>query len=337
MFDEKTIGKGARKDIPDWRDRLYDDIVAGAAPLSEEEWNKGYDVEKELNIKIKIKNQFGSSSCVGQSYSYYGAVKNAAETGKYDEQTAKAIYSMIALGSGGAYFRDGAAHLVDFGALTEAQVPSYKADGTTDEPFMRDKSWLTDELRTAAKILGAKEYRGISGITMDIFARAIKENHGIVYGVIGNNNGTWFDNEPQPPTSDIPQNQWWYHALYGGKFGVDEKGKFIASPNSWGLRNTDPLHPDGWQKYRESWFAENGRWLFSAWTIIDKPNFINKTDMITIKKTGSPAVYLLAGDKLIPFATTWEIYKAEFPEAQIIELSDKEFAKLKLSGLKIIK
>lgn len=338
MMNEQIAGKGAKKDIEDWRDRTYEEIAAGASPMTDEEWAKGYDIEKELDININIKNQKRSESCVGQAFGYYSAVKNAKETGFYDEQSAKAIYSNIYLPSGGAYFRDGAKHLVNFGSLEEKTVPSNREDGSTDETFMRDKTWRTKEIEEMAKILGAKEYRSIVSFYMDIFAQAIRDNHGIVAGVVGNNNGAWFTNEPQPPTLSTPQGEWWYHALYYGKFGVDDLGKYIASPNSWGTRTKDGLHQDGWQKYRENWFAENGKWLFSPWTIIDKPNFtINNKDMITIKEIGKSAVYLLAGDKIIPFATDWETYKKEFPNAQIIELSSGEINKLKKSALQITK
>lgn len=64
---------------------------------------------------------------------------------------------------------------------------------------------------------------------------------------------------------------------------------------------------------------------------------INKNAMIAIKEIGKPAVYLQAGTKLIPFATTWENFKAEFPDAQVIEVSSGEIAKLTKSGLKITK
>ncbi len=336
-MDEKNLGKGAVRDIEDQRDRYYEEVVAGAAPMSEDDWKKGFDIEKKLNFKLPIKNQFGSSSCVGQAFSYYVAILNMVETGKYDEASAKAIYSQIFLPQGGAMFRDAAKLVVNWGALFEKILKSYKEDGTTDETFMRDMSWITPETAQMAKILEAKEYRTIAGITMDIFAMAIRDNFGIVAGVEGANNGTWFSGEPKPPAIDTPQNALWGHALYFGKYGVDELGKFIATPNSWGTRNPDALHPDGWQKLREDWFANMGRFLFSPWTLIDKSNLtINQINMVMIQLQGSPAIYLPAGDVLIPF-TNWDAYKADFASAKIVILSPAEFAKYRVATANIIK
>ena len=62
----------------------------------------------------------------------------------------------------------------------------------------------------------------------------------------------------------------WGHCLFFGKAGTDSLGKYIASPNSWGERTKDSLHPDGWQKFRQNWFDNNARFLFNPWTIVDK-------------------------------------------------------------------
>ena len=76
------MGTGALKDPLDIRDHRYEPVAAAGDPV---DWEKGFDVEKELNIKIPVKNQDGSGSCVGQGWAYYVAVLNAAEVGFYDE------------------------------------------------------------------------------------------------------------------------------------------------------------------------------------------------------------------------------------------------------------
>lgn len=276
VFLTDQFGKGAVRDLPDDRDLKYEEVLGASAPFTEEDWKRGFDIEEKLNFKLPIKNQWSSLSCVGQAYSYYVAILNLVETGKYDEASAKAIYSQIHLPNGGAYFRDGAKLIVDFGALLERIVASHKADGSVDEEFMRSTDWITPEIVKMAEILQAKDYRSIGGFTMDVFAQAIRDNWGVVGGVEGENNGTWSSNEPRPPKGTPA----WAHALYFGKFGIDEKGKFIATPNSWGTRNAvDKLHPDDWQKLREDWFAENGRFIFSPWTLTDKPNILNTITM----------------------------------------------------------
>jgi len=332
---EKKLGKGLIPDTKDERDLKYSDVLGAGPVMTEEEWRQGFDIEKELNIKIPFKNQCSSLSCVGQGFSYQTAVINAKEVGRYDEASAKAIYSQIFLPGGGAHLRDAAKLLVNWGALLETQLKSYKSDGTTDEKFITDLSWLNPELSQLAKVLQAKEYRTMSGLGIDYFARAIKDNLGCVGGVAGANNGTWSSNEPKPPINIKAIS--WYHCLYFGKFGIDEKGKYIATPNSWGTRNSaDALHPDDWQKIREDYFKDNNYFIINPWTLIDKPNEpnkpINKITMVMIKKVGAAAVYAQVGDTLIPFATTWDEYLAEYPTAKIIELSAAEFSKYRIAA-----
>jgi hypothetical protein len=131
---------------------------------------------------------------------------------------------------------------------------------------MRDKSWLNPRIVEIAKKLQAKEYRSFT-TSMDVVAAAIRDNYGTVGGVYGQNNGTWGSGEPKPPT-----NIEWAHCIYFGKFGKDRLGRFIATPNSWGGRGVDDLHPDGWQKLREDYFQD--KFMFNPWTLTDKPNIV---------------------------------------------------------------
>jgi len=265
ILDDKK-GTGCFVDKEDARDLPYDEMALGAPAV---DWTKGYDVERELGIKVKIKNQDGSSSCVGQGFSYYAGVINSAEIGHYIEISAKGFYSQIALPGGGAYIRDGAKLLVNWGALLEIVLASYDGGNPPTEKFMLDKSWITPELVRTAQTLQGKEYRTITAASnMDMFASAIQNNLGVVGGVSGSNNNTWGGNEPKAPKSGEST---WGHCLYFGKFGVDSLGKFISTPNSWGERKIDDLHRDGWQKFREDYF--NDKFMFNPWTITDKPNF----------------------------------------------------------------
>lgn len=275
-MNEQDLQHGAVPDPLDTRDYQFEKTLGAGPVMTDEEWAEGFDVEEKLGVKIPIKNQFSSYSCVGQSFAYYVATLNAKETGVYDEASAKSIYSQIALGiNRGANFRDGAKLIVDWGSAFEKLIKSYKADGTTDEQFMFDKSWLTPEITETAKMLKAKSYYLVTGTGIDYFARAIKDGYGMVAGVEGCNNGTWFSEEPQPPAGDTEPH--WFHALFFGKFGIDEKGKYIATPNSWGDRGQGK-----WQKFRENWFVNENRWVFNPWVLIDKPN--NKIMNLTAKK-----------------------------------------------------
>ncbi|MBU1164634.1 peptidoglycan DD-metalloendopeptidase family protein [Patescibacteria group bacterium] len=53
--------------------------------------------------------------------------------------------------------------------------------------------------------------------------------------------------------------------------------------------------------------------------------------MVTYKKNGEPAIYVLVGDILIPFATSFEVYQKEFGNAKLVTLSSIEFSKYKVS------
>lgn len=264
MFRRRLkFGTGALIDRKDHRDRVYDGIAFGATPF---DWEKGFDIEKEIGSKIIIKNQDGSSSCVGQGWAYYEEVLNTKETGIYNSVSAKAIYSQIFLPGGGAYIRDGGNLAVDWGGVEEMIVSSYNNNNPPDEAFMRDRSWKNQEVDNLAVTLKAKEYRTIQAYdNIDLFAIAIRDNFGVVGGITGDNNNSWYTNEPKIPKSLI-----WQHCLYFGKAGIDVEGKYIASPNSWGVRQTDPLHEDGWQKFREEWFNIN--YMFNPWTLTDLPN-----------------------------------------------------------------
>lgn len=329
---EQEFGKGALRDVPDPRDYPYEPVFAAAPPVTAQEWQTGFDVRQKLGIpSVPIKNQFASLSCVGQAYAYYTAILNFVETGKYDEVSAKAIYSKIRLPQGGAYFRDGAALLVDFGALLENIVKSYKTDNTTDETFIRDTAWITPEIVAMAKVLQAKEYRLIGGIaSIDVFAQAIRDNYGIVFGVEGVNNGSWNTLRPIPPTTQSD----WGHALYGIGFGINAQGKkTIYTPNSWGDRFNGAM-----QEITEDYFVNNNRWMFNPWVLVDKPNFNNllSEKPMIFKKQGSPALYVAVGDTLIPFNTDFLTYQADFSSAKIIELTPAEFAKCRVATSVVI-
>lgn len=258
----KQYKNSAFEDPQDDRDKIYDEIALGASPV---DWEKGYDVEKELGITIPFKNQGATLSCVGQGVSTYVGVLNALETGKYDEASAKSVYSQIFLPTGGAYIRSGIKLIVDWGCHFEKYLSSYINGKVPTEKFMRELDWKNPISDRLAKTLQAKEYRKIDAKdNMDLYAMAIRDNHGVVGGLYGGGDGKWNTNEPTPGKLE------WGHCIFFGKFGTDELGKWIATPNSWGERGTDDLHPDGWQKLREDYF--NSEYQFNPWTLVDKPN-----------------------------------------------------------------
>ena len=118
---------GCVPDPIDTRDYVYKPLGANVLDI---DWNKGYDIEEVLGHKITPKNQFKSYSCVGQATATYVAVLDKIETGIWNENSAKAIYSQISLGlNRGAYLRDGMKLITDWGSLFEGKLKSYKEDG----------------------------------------------------------------------------------------------------------------------------------------------------------------------------------------------------------------
>ncbi len=193
-IEKEYSGTGAVPDKGDYRDFEYIPSM-GAGPV---DWETGYDVEKDINIKIPIKDQNGSSSCVSQAWSYYVAVLDAVENKVYTEVSAKAIFSQIFL-SYGAYIRDGAKLIVNWGSLPENLVSSYDNGKPPRDPFIKDNKWKNSEMDKKANILKAKEYRMLLGkYSMDDFARAIKNNKGVVTGLFVGNNKSWRTLDPTP-------------------------------------------------------------------------------------------------------------------------------------------
>jgi len=263
------FGTGAVPDIRDDRDYEYDHLALGSASF---DWEKGFDIERELGFRLPVKNQNGSSSCVGQAFASYGHVLNAAEllpvyldkTKDFiDELSAKAVYSQISIGKGkGAYLRDGALNLVKYGANLERDVPSYNDSKPPKEDFMISKSWVTPELYKLARNYQSKEARMIRARNnIDLMAQAIRDGNGLVMGVKGKNNGTW---RRAYPVKDA--NIDWAHAMYAGKARMIAGRKYIGALNSWGGN----VGEDGWQWFGEEWFI--GNVMFNPWTLIDKRN-----------------------------------------------------------------
>ena len=278
--DKLNMVSGAIPDEKDERD--YNFEALGTRPLTDEEWKKGYDIEKVIGYKIPVKNQFNSYSCVGQAYAYYLAVLLGLSQRRYREVSAKSIYSLISLGfNRGAYLRDGAKTTKDLGAMWENLLKSYR-NGTTDEAWMIDKSWFNEDIKEIMALLKSSDYYRVTGFSMDDFARAIRDGYGMVSGVTGNNNGTWTSKEPKPPTTSTHQN--WGHAMFFGKFGVDNKGKYIETLNSWGN-----IGDKGWQKLREDWFTKEGLWTFTPWILITNIKTMNETAKV-LKDANSSAV-----------------------------------------------
>lgn len=285
MLEPEILG-GAVQDPVDERDHKFDDAVGGF----ELDWEKGFDVRDVIGADIFQNNQALTTSCAGQAAAQLMWVQNISDLEKQynctfeelqqyhpneiEKISARSIYSMISLGRfKGAYIRDAALQIKYGGALLERFCPSYKPDGTTDEDWMTDQSWRTPDTEALAKTLKAKDAQVINNKTdINVHARAILENLGVLCGLNGANGHGWGTERPTPPNQGEPT---WGHCLYFAAFGTDEKGKFIAFPNSYGKIVQETWKPGskpgtGWQKIYEDYFLSGN--VFNPWTITDATN-----------------------------------------------------------------
>jgi hypothetical protein len=265
-----NYNNAAIEDKSDSRDYCFEAL--GTKPLTDKDWQEGYDVKKVLGINIPVRNQGISYRCVGDAFAYYRAVLEAHLRRRYRDISPKSIYSLISLGHNrGAYLRDGAKTLKDLGALYENILPSVDGQGQPTEEWNRDKSWFNEEIKEIMELLKVSDYYRVTDFSMDGFAKAIRDGMGSVAGIRGTNNGTFHSAEPKPPTLQTPTNQIWGHAIYFGAFGIDDKGKYVEFLDSMGEGSGNK----GWKKLREEWFAHNGKWIFNPWTLILKTNINN--------------------------------------------------------------
>ena len=268
-MDISKLGKGAIVRGDDPRDILFRDYIAGAGVVN---WDEPYNIQSVIG-DLPVNNQNGSSSCVGQATSKLAEIAEAFEVKKQTRLSARDIYSRIFAPEGGAYGYRGLGTIVARGVSSEARVLSYEQGNPPSEAFMRirdDSSQATEE----ALIRKAGAYANISQ-NIEEMAYAIKSQNGIVFGVIGTNEGWTSGDIPQPPK---PGQLVWYHFLVGiGYIRIGSK-KYIIILNSWGKE---------WGNQGIAFISEDyilGGWTFNAMTLLDLPNLPDKINMLDLIK-----------------------------------------------------
>lgn len=267
-MEHEQFNPGAIKDLPDIRDWQYGREFGDASTPFD--WEKGFDIEQELknvltdpNFRIKAKDQNGSFSCGGQAWSYYAAVLSAYFHAKYEEKSAKFIYSQTFVGTGGSGGRENCEIGIKDGWASEALVPSYEHGIPPNEAFMQRPQDITPEARKEARGDMALGYANVA-VNIDTIALAAKNSHGLVIGLDGTNNGTWRSAFPLPPRAG--ETGIWSHWLYVGKAKLVNGVKHVAVLNSWN-ETTGEL---GWQWLSESYIRNSiplyGPSIWSVWT-----------------------------------------------------------------------
>lgn len=216
---------------------------------------------------LKVEDQNGSSSCVGQTFSKY-----AEALDYYDNEhnpadlSAKFLYSRIALPGGGAYLRDACKVLSEQGCAPEALDPSYPAD----------EARMTAKATAPEVVSGALRYKirsfALVPNTVPDIKRGIFEGHAVGIGSNVNGNGWGYNavkNRRGFVTMPKPDETYGGHAYL--LIGWDDtktcpdgtKGAFRGR-NSWGT---------GWGLNGDFWLSYSDvSYLFTGWTIVDLPD-----------------------------------------------------------------
>lgn len=222
------------------------------------DWSKGYDVEEDLNIIIKTKDQGQSGSCGGQAWSYDDAVKHASDNGLYSEKSAKYIYAQTFVSGGGSSGVDNSNIVKNQGVASEILTSSYDNGNPPSEAFMERSQDITPAARQDA-ISGKIFSSATCAVLIDDIAQNVRDNHGLIIGIGGSNNGTWLTSYPKPPKMPT-----WWHWLYVGRAKMINGKKYIGVKNSWG----DTVGDKGWQWLGEDYV--NPVDIFNVWIMVNK-------------------------------------------------------------------
>lgn len=269
---------GGIPDVRDGRDYQWKELGGALPPF---DWTVGYDVEEELSeilqapdFRLAANDQGQSESCGGQSWSKYAAVRKAVFAKKFDERSAKFIYSQVFQPpGGGSRGRDNCEILIKQGCCSEALCPSYQNGQPPTEAFMEQKGDITPPAQADARFDEALSYASVL-VDMEDVALAIKNNHGMAIGFRGiwDSANSWNSLTPIPPPSGTPVNQTWGHWVYAGKARIADGQKKIGILNSWGNKIGDR----GWQWIAEDYFTTTLQGgvpaCMGGWTLVFNPS-----------------------------------------------------------------
>lgn len=252
---EGQHGHGALGHILKPTDWLYNNLAPkGTVPF---DWQVGYDVENELAValgapgfRIPAKNQGTSGSCGPQAISYYDEILKAFVTKKFVRRSGKFTYPYVVQPGGGSYGGDLMSSAKSRGVSTEELCPSYEHDNTPpSEEFMTRLFDITPAAIADAATAHSNGYSFITEFDIDTLAQAVRDNHGIIILIDGQNNGTWRSDSPFPPTAPVGSALLWRHWLYVGKAKMVGGRKVIIVLNSWGPF----VGALGWQEISEDY------------------------------------------------------------------------------------
>lgn len=284
MIDMNLMGQGCIERPWDLRNINYSAFFPPTGDNADVfDWTVGYDLSKE--VPFIIKNQNGSSSCVGQGWSYYAEALNYKETGVFTSLSPKFIYSRIALPGGGAYGYRGADMMEQLGIARELSVPSYE-DGNVPpgESFMNIVDSRPEVMQEALT------YRGTGHAyvahNFDAMAQAIRNQFGMAGGITGSNQGVSLPKGIiRPPLQG--EALWGHWIFFVGAMLINGK-KYLKFINSWS---------EDWGDMGFGYIGEDYLpWMFNSITLIDLPNDYIKP-MTLVMLDGGKDIWLVRDGK----------------------------------------
>ncbi len=258
-MDISKFGKGAVKDSPDARDFRITPEMLGSANI---DWTLPF-----LLPEPPDENQGISDACVAYAWSYYHWQLKLKDFSRRD------LFARIAL-TYGAEIREGGKAITGLGQATRDEVPDPNIPTPTN---MRDKTGVTPDAEASDKELYyfVLPQQNITGV-----AWGVQAYKGVVFGVIGSDEG-WKDRiDPRPPKLGEVQ---WGHALYAlGSHIHDDGQKCIIAKSSMG--NVNGTLDGGHHHIKENYFLSGD--TFNAWTLIPKGAIMSNA--VFVHKVGTP-------------------------------------------------
>jgi hypothetical protein len=254
------LGKGAIRDTPDDRDFQAASSPLFAEALQAVDWSQPFSWEEPPN-----EDQNGSSSCVGQGWSYYHwQLKRRDYSRRY-------LYAPIHSPGGGAEIRMGGLRIVTVGQATRDEVPDPNPE---TESAMINMTGITDAQGASDRELDSY----VLTKNIDSYAAAIKAFRGVVGGLCGTNQG-WADlTNPRPPI-DSDTGVIWGHCLYFFGYHMHDGQKCLIAKSSWGTAGNTTVH-----HIKENYFTSGQ--MFNPWTLIPKDSMKLINDNGTIYIVG---------------------------------------------------
>lgn len=297
MVDISKFGKGALHKS-DGRDFIF-----GAERVQPYDWSKSYTFDYK-SIITSIRNQNGSSSCVGQTEAEVVDILLEAFG-----HSARYTYSQIHLDSGGAYVRDA----LSLGAKQVIQMLRIVPDDPQTESHMRDTTGIEIKNRNIPHTYAT--------VNTDIesVAVAIRDHKAVHLAVQGDNLG-WATAYPIPPSKPT-----WGHDLCALEPVLKGGKKYIKVLNSWG----SGWGENGYGYISEDYFNSGNVTVCMVYTDnYYEPKPLIKKNMKAFQLAGSPDVYVPVLDTYVWIQDMDTFVSLGGTTEHIIQLPKQEFDKL---------